>query len=319
MRQPTSTSKATMNVNASVAVDNEIDRRGFLSTAAGVAVAASLAKVGMAEERSAGGANKICAFVKFLPQLSFDEMADAIAELGFDGIEAPVRDRGYILPEHAADKLPALAEALARRGLEVTVLTSSISRADEPHTESVLRTAAACGIKRYRLNSHRYDARRPVMEQLAELKPIYADLVAMSREIGVQPLYQNHSGAANMGAAVWDAHELMRDHKPDDFGFAFDIRHATVEGGLCWPVHFNLASQRLGAVYVKDFVWQGAKDVNVPLGTGRVNPKFFAMLRDMNYAGPISLHVEYDEGHDRAKHLGFLKTDLATLKKLLTA
>ena len=62
-------------------------------------------------------ANKICAFVKFVQTLSYDELAERIAELGFDGIEATIRTKGQIEPERAADELPALVEALRKAGL----------------------------------------------------------------------------------------------------------------------------------------------------------------------------------------------------------
>ena len=54
----------------------------------------------------------ICVFTKPFNSLSFDELADRIAELGFDGIEAPIRRGGHIEPEHVADRLPALVDAM---------------------------------------------------------------------------------------------------------------------------------------------------------------------------------------------------------------
>jgi sugar phosphate isomerase/epimerase len=109
----------------------------------------------------------------------------------------------------------------------------------------------------------------------------------------------------------------MRDYPPSDFAVAFDIRHATVEGGLAWPVHFNLMTPHLGAVYVKDFAWEGGKPKNVPLGKGQVDPRFFGMLRKMAYAGPISVHVEYLENEGNPPNVEALRTDVATLRKLM--
>ena len=43
----------------------------------------------------------------------------------------------------------------------------------------------------------------------------------------------------------------------------------------------------------KDFQWDGRKAKHVPLGTGRVDPKFFDMVKKDKFQGPISLHVEY--------------------------
>jgi sugar phosphate isomerase/epimerase len=262
-------------------------------------------------------ANKICAFVKFVQSLSYNELAERIAEMGFDGIEATIRDKGQILPEQVPDELPKLVEAMKHHGLEINVMASSVNRVDQPHTESVLRTAASLGIKRYRMEYYRYDLQRPVTEQLVKLRPVLQDLAAMNRELGIAGVYQNHSGAYAVGATIWDLHELFRDYSTDEFGIAFDIRHATVEAGLSWPVLFNVATPHLGAVYVKDFVWRGTKPQNVPLGSGRIDKRFFTQLRKTDFAGPISLHVEYLPKAGVPENLAAMKNDLATLKNWL--
>ena len=44
----------------------------------------------------------ICVFTKPFNSLSFDTLADRIAECGFDGIEAPIRKGGHVEPAEAA-------------------------------------------------------------------------------------------------------------------------------------------------------------------------------------------------------------------------
>lgn len=292
----------------------DLSRRTFL---AGATAAATLAITGTTKAADSAPANKVCAFVKFVQTLSYNELAERIAELGFDGIEATIRERGQILPEQVPDELPKLVEALKKHDLEINVMASSINRVDEPHTERVLKTAASLGIPRYRMEYYRYDLKRPVAEQLVELRPVVKDLAAMNRELGIAAVYQNHSGAYAVGATIWDLHELFRDYSTDEFGIAFDIRHATVEAGLSWPVLFNVATPHLGAVYVKDFVWGGAKPENVPLGSGRVDKSIFTQMRKTNFAGPISVHVEYLPDADVGANFAAMKNDLATLNRWL--
>ncbi|MCA9123244.1 MAG: sugar phosphate isomerase/epimerase [Planctomycetaceae bacterium] len=294
---------------------NDLSRRTFLAGTAGAAV---WALSPLAKAANSAPANKVCAFVKFVQSLSYDELAEQIAEAGFDGIEATIRDKGQVVPEQAVDELPKLVEALKKHDLEVNVMASNVNRVDQPHTESVLRTAAALGIPRYRMEYYRYDLKRSVTDQLRELRPVVKDLAAMNRELGIRGVYQNHSGAYAVGATIWDLHELFRDYSTDEFGIAFDIRHATVEAGLSWPVLFNVATPHLGAVYIKDFVWDGKKPENVPLGAGRVDRNFIALLRKTNFAGPISLHVEYLPKAGVVENLAAMKRDLATLKTWLT-
>jgi sugar phosphate isomerase/epimerase len=215
--------------------------------------------------------------------------------------------------------LPALQEALAKHGLEITILTTDILKADEPHAEPMLRAAKQLGVKNYRLGFHTYDLNQAIIPQLIELRPVYEDLAAMNREIGIAALYQNHCGAKNMGATLWDLHSLIKDYPVNQMGCVFDIRHATVEGGEAWPIYFDLMKPHLGALSVKDFRWNERKSQHVPLGTGQVDPKFFEMVRKSDFKGPISVHVEYLPKADAAANLEALKTDFATLRKWLQA
>jgi sugar phosphate isomerase/epimerase len=261
--------------------------------------------------------NKVCAFVKFVQSLSYAELAERIAEMGFDGIEATIRTNGQIEPQRAADELPALVEALQKHNIEVTIMASSINRADQPHAQRTLRAAALLGIKRYRLAYYKYDLKRSITEQLRELKPIVKDLAALNHDLGITGVYQNHAGATSVGATIWDLHELFADIPPEDMGIAFDIRHATAEGGMSWPALFNVAREHLGAVYVKDFVWGDKRPKNVPLGKGRVDKNFFNDVKRSGFAGPISLHVEYLDKAGVDENLAAMKSDLATLRKWL--
>lgn len=299
-----------------------VSRREFLASgAASLATLAVAGKSGRAAEKAAKAANRqpLCVFVKYLQSLSFEELAAEVDKLGFSGIEATVRKNGQILPAEAEERLPQLVAALRERNLEVTIMTTDLSRADDPLTERVLRTAASLGIKRYRMNYYRYDLSQPVIPQLRELKPVVKDLAALNRELGIQGLYQNHAGAAYVGASLWDLERLLEGIPREDLGIAFDIRHATVEGGTTWPVLWNLVQPHLGAVYIKDAWWEGRKIVNGPLGTERgvVDPRFFKLLRESDFSGPISLHVEYLDHGSVPEQLQAIESNLATLKSLL--
>jgi sugar phosphate isomerase/epimerase len=266
--------------------------------------------------------NTICVFTKPFQSLSYDELADRIAALGVDGIEVPVRDKGHIQPAEVPDELPKMVEALKKRRLEITILTSDIHRVDQPHAEATLRTAAKLGIQRYRMRYYRYDLRRPILDQLAEIRPMVKDLVALNHELGISAVYQNHAGPTILGAPLWDLHALIQDYPIAQIGSAFDIRHATVEGGQCWPIQLKLLLPHINAVCVKDFRWDGRRPDNVPLGEGRVDRRFFALLRESDYRAPISLHEEYLDHRDPKlvpEHLAAIRRDLDTLRTWLDA
>ena len=296
-----------------------MNRRQFLAaTTAGIAVskaAMSLAAIKPVRQ-------PICAFTKPFNSLTFDQLADRMAEIGFDGIEAPIRPGGHIEPEQVPDELPKLVEALAKRNLEVTVLTSNINDPRNPLTETVLSPAAKLGIRRYRMQYFKYDLDKSIRQQIENWKPQVRDLAAMNKELGITGLYQNHAGRNYVGAALWDLPLLLDGIDNDQVGVAYDIRHATVEGGTSWPVTFQMVRPHISTVYVKDFQWlESARPKNVPLGEGRIDgPEFVKLLRRSKYDGPISLHEEYLDHKDPQlvpRHLAALKKDLATLKKWL--
>jgi sugar phosphate isomerase/epimerase len=293
-------------------------RRDFLKAATMGAVASALSPNAGAESKS--GDITYAVFTKHFLGLDHDRLADTLAGLGVRAIEAPIRPEGHVEPERVVDELPKFVRTLKDRDIEIAVLSSGINAvAADQHTERVLRTAKSLGIPRYRLLWYRYDLQKPVWPQLDEIRPKLKELVAFSKEIGILPCYQNHSGTNFVGGPVWDMALLMRDYKPTELAWCFDIAHATVEGSMSWPVQEKLIRDHLAVAYFKDFVWEGKGHRSVPLGEGVVGNQYVDMLKVTNYSGPVSLHVEYlkggvkDEGNlERA--IAATRRDLEVLK-----
>jgi len=294
---------------------NAIDRRSWLASSGALSLATLLPTA-----TAAAGPDRFefCAFIKFVQSLPYPVLAQRIANLGFDGIEATVRTGGQVLPERVEEDLPRLVESLNKHQLNVTIMASSVNDVNNPLTEKVLRTAAGLGIKRYRLAYLRYDLSRSIPAQLKEHRAQLKDLAAMNQEIGISGLYQNHAGATTVGSAIWDLHQLLRGIPKEAISVAYDIRHATVEGGHNWPLNLELIKPHLGAIYVKDFTWttDTHEAKNTPLGEGRVNPRFFEMVKDF-FQGPVSLHVEYLPRAGVEENLKAIEKDFTTLRRLL--
>lgn len=285
----------------------------------GVAASAVLALRSRGWSNDAGRANpEVCAFIKFVQGFRFDELAARIADAGFDGVEATVRAGGYIEPKDVEAQLPKLAASLAKHGLRITILCSDVVDVDQSHASSVLRTASELGIDKYRLGYYAYDLNRPILEQLDEIKRKLVRLADLNRELRLQALLQNHNGSNFVGAPIWDFHRLIEDLPVAQMAMAFDICHASIEGGRSWPVQYKLMRSHLGAVYVKDFDWNGGKVRQVPLGKGRIDRDFFRMLRDDGFAGPYSLHVEYLDDRSADENMQALAADLETLRGWLS-
>jgi sugar phosphate isomerase/epimerase len=184
-----------------------------------------------------------------------------------------------------------------------------------------MSTAARLGIKRYRMKYLRYDPNKSIKVQLSEWKKRLIDLAALNKELGIRAVYQNHAGNNMLGASIWDLAQVLEGIKPSEVGVAYDIRHATVEGGQSWPLTFRMIRPHIDTVYAKDFRWINGKPKNVPLGKGQVDMKFFDMLAATKFDGPISLHEEYLDHRDPKlvdQHLAAIKTDFATLNQALS-
>lgn len=301
--------------------DNRLTRRAFIHAASAAAAAAALpSPLGAAP---AAPRWKVIGFSKPFTSLGPEQTADLVAEVGWDGIECPVRKKAtHIDPEKVEEQLPRMAEALGKRGREISLITTDITGVT-PQAERILKTAVRLGIRRYRLGSLHYAASRPIPEQLEEFRARIRDLAQLNRSLGIQGGIQNHSGRDYFGAPVWDAFDAVKTLPAEAVGIAFDIGHATLEGGLSWPIQARLAEPRYSVVYVKDFRWEKKGARWTPewcaLGEGMVSPAFFTQLAQSKYQGPICQHHEYEMGATPAEHLRHFKEDLKTLRGWLSA
>ena len=287
-----------------------VSRRQFLASAALSSIAWS--------QSEAAPAFTFCAFTKFVQSLSPKDLADTLADMGYDGIEGTIRKGGQVEPERVEQDLPVLVEALKAANLDLTIMASDVDRADDPVMVKTLRTAAALGVKRYRMAYYKYDFSKPIRPQLENFRPLVRELAALNKELGLQAIYQNHAGAHYVGASLWDLDMLLEGIDPKQIAVGFDVRHATVEGGTTWETGWHLIQPRLGAVYLKDFVWDGLKMQNVPLGEGRVASRLFDLVQKRADV-PFSVHVEYLEKGTLDENVAALKRDLAAAKTALGA
>ncbi|MFN7918610.1 MAG: TIM barrel protein [Bryobacteraceae bacterium] len=304
-----------------------ISRRALIATGAAAAVAAAPVN----EPRQS---TPICGFSKHFQWLPIPEAAKLAKEIGYDGLDLTVRAAGHVLPERVADDLPKAAEAIRAAGLSLPMITAGIVDVRSPHAAAILETSSALGIKRYRWGGFRYDAKKPVVRQIAEFKAMSKDLAALNKQFGMCAMYHTHSGAGQFGASIWDIWEVLRDLDNNAVSLNLDVGHATVEGGLGgWINSTRLTGSMIRGVAFKDFRWEkkrGKWDARwCALGEGMVNfPQFAAMLKDAGFQGPIQLHMEYEEVGDahagkpsmsisKEEFVRLCKADLAALRGYL--
>ena len=104
-----------------------LTRREFAAATAAAAVASAGVSSGLFAQGEGEKRFKIIGFTKPFQNLNFEETANTVGEIGWDGIECPVRPKGQIEPERAPDELPRLVEALKKRDRELTLMTTAIT------------------------------------------------------------------------------------------------------------------------------------------------------------------------------------------------
>jgi L-ribulose-5-phosphate 3-epimerase len=303
----------------------ELSRRDFLSKCSAAACAVSL-KIPEPSVSPSGSAyvGTLCLFSKPLPELDWGRLAQAAKSVGFGGIDLTVRGGGHVRPGRAAEDLPKAVEAIRNEGLEVPMITTELTSADDPAARTILSTAAKLSIPFFKPGYYQYKMVN-VRRELDAAASQFRGLVSLSKQYGIQVGYHNHE--EYLGAPVWDIASVIDPLDPKWVGFYFDARHAVAEGGVGgWKIATNLVMPRLKMVAAKDFWWEktqtGWAARNCPLGEGMVDWKYFAnALATGRFQGPISLHLEYDiPGTSTAKEdniLAALHRDLQFLKARL--
>ncbi len=277
-------------------------RRTLLQSAAALAAGSTLSA------QPAAPKLKIAIFSKHLEFLEGEALAKGCKEIGFDGVDLAVRAKGHVEPARVRQDLPALVKILRDHGLEVPMITTDIIDADTPFADDILATMTDLGIHHYRWGGFKWtpagsSGDKPLAKQIEAFRPRVAKLASLNAKYQASAMYHTHSGVDLVGASIWDLHEILSGFDPKLVGVNYDIGHATVEGGFGgWIESFRITGEYLRGVAIKDFLWEkNAKGQWTaewkPLGEGMVKfAKFFDLLRDARFSGPLQLHFEYPLG-----------------------
>ncbi|MGD1890621.1 MAG: sugar phosphate isomerase/epimerase family protein [Cyclobacteriaceae bacterium] len=309
------------------------DRRSFLNTMALAGGALSSGLISPTESKAKSAMNlpeedsmTIHVFSKHLQFLDYPEMAEVSAEVGFDGVDLAVRPRGHVLPENVKTDLPRAVKAIKDAGLTAKLMTTAIINAQESVNETVLKAASEQGIQYYRTNWLRYQDGDDVVTVIPEFQKKLAALAKLNEKYGMYGGYQNHAGVRYVGAPIWDIAYMLREIDHPNLGSQYDIRHATVEGGLAWPLGLQYIHPHINTLVIKDFRWEKIdgkwKVYNTPLGEGMVDfPAFFQKVKELQIQAPISLHFEYEmpEEDDSLSEAEKVKQTITVMQKDVNA
>ena len=276
---------------------------------------------------------KLMMFAKSLQEYSIEKAGRALKDLGIPGMDFTVRSSGYIKREEVAEKLPAAVETLAQIGIEVPMLTTDITSADEDYVEDTFATAADCGVQWMKLGYWNDPIFGTLEKMIYDVKTKLVDPEALAKQYGVWVGMHIHSGYGNvtaMGVVVW---EILRGRNPEHVGAYIDPGHMVAEGAVSgWKQCMDLLAPWIKLVAIKDIRFEHNPTADnpknydlkmVPLAEGMVPwLEAFELLNQIGFDGGITIHSEYIGGHsfrdmDADGVVEQTREDLAYLKPIL--
>jgi L-ribulose-5-phosphate 3-epimerase len=242
--------------------------------------------------------SKICAFSKLFQFLDYNQLAEVFAASGLDGIDLTVRPGGHVEPGNVKIGLPKAVSAARSKGLEIHMMTTAITDADDKLNAEVLKIAADQGVKYYRFGSLYYDYSKTVLDNLDHARKVLEKLAILNEKTGIHGAYQNHHQQPLIGNPVWDLWYILKDIDPEWVSCQYDIWHAVIEGYTSWSTGLRLISPYVKTRCIKDFNWipKNGKFTPepVPLGEGQIDfDAYFKLLKEMDHKSDTSLHIEY--------------------------
>lgn len=243
--------------------------------------------------------------LKNIGNLTLDQAGDYIVEMGFDGADLTVRPRGYVLPEEVTKRLPEAIDLLRSKGLTVPMITSSVTDSKEEYAEEIFKTASECGVKFIKLGYWVYKGFGKIKSQIERVREKLRGIASLSREYNITAAVHTHSGAylsANPAMMLM----LLQGHDPKHVCAYIDPGHMLSESGPSgWEMGIDLLSEYIRLVAVKNFRWLRVTDERTgkkrweirmfPLKEEVVPwPKFFGLLKKIDFDGPVSVHSEYE-------------------------
>jgi len=262
----------------------------------------------------------VCLYSQHLIKVEYEAVGMVLRDLGFDGCDLAVVPGSHIPPEHAEQDLMRGIEAISGVGLEVPIVSTSVTSPNDPNGRQVLGIAGFMGIPLFRPGYWKYGNAPNREVRLAEVQREMIGLASIARAYNIATALHNSSGDC-VGARLSDFTGILRNIDPRWVGYDFDPGFATETAGVDGAGGLmELAMPKLKAVTVRDFTWDqdqpdSRKAVPCPLGEGLVDWRsFFATLARARFVGPITIEVRYqakDELHAFRHDLEFVRKQVA--------
>ena len=222
------------------------------------------------------------------------QLGERVRQLGFDGIELPVRPGFQVEPKNVGRDLPKAAKKLAQCGV---MICSVAGPTDEPTIAAcaeaevpVIRVMVAVGDEGY-------------MAANAKAQAEYDALVPLLDRYGVTIGVQNHCG--KFVANAMGLRYLVEKYDPKHIAIVWDAAHEAIEGQQPEPA-LDIVWSHLCMVNLKSAFWRRTNGPEAECAewnhywtTGRNGmaawPRVAAELKRRDWNGVICLTAEYSD------------------------
>ncbi len=237
-------------------------------------------------------------FTKPWPKLPLPQLGAFMKELGFDGIELPVRPGFQVEPENAARSLPAAARILADYGLKITSVAGSPD-------EATIAACAEAAIPLIRI-CVTIPGGRGYLDHEAHVRQQFDALLPLLDRYGVTIGIQNHYG--RYIANAMGIRHLIERYDRRHVGAVLDCAHCALNGEIP-ALALDIVWSHLCLVNLKNAYWRRANGPEAPVAaydaywtSGREGLCSWATvareLRERGYSGAICLTAEYSDDEE---------------------
>lgn len=255
---------------------------------------------------------KLSLFTVAVPDLTPDEVVEAVREAGIDGVEwrfanvpAAMREeppsfwrnnRCTLDPETPPEALAELARRAREKGVESVAIVPYLAVGDLPAAERAMAAAKAMGARWIRAGVPRYDRTVAYHDLFEQAARYLAEVQEMARQYGIRALVETHHETIIPSASL--AYRLVSRFDPEVVGVIFDPGNMVVEGYENYRLGLQLLGEYVAHVHVKNGYWeraQGAAETAwrcrwTPVDRGWVDwQQVIADLKSVGYDGYLGV------------------------------
>lgn len=251
-----------------------------------------------------GTKNQFIVFTKPWPEMSLPELGKFVKNMGFDGVELPVRPGYQVTPDNVTRGLPEAAKILADHGVKIRSVAGSTD-------EVTIAAMGEAGVPILRICVS-IDMSIGYLATEEKLRREYDGLVPLLDKHGVTLGVQNHYGNF-IGSAIGIMH-LIEKYDPKHIGAVLDPAHCGLDGepdamavDIVWShlILVNLKSAfwiRVTCSEADDVQWKSYWTIGREGITSW--PAVANELKKRGYRGDICLPAEYSNPEGEGMLMG---------------